>query len=65
MVFKYDGTYEEIYQHINQMIIDGNVMNMYLIIMEEKMVLFILMILHVMVSILSGFIHIHIPVKHT
>ena len=31
-----DGTDEEIYEHINQTIIDGNVMNMSLIITEGK-----------------------------
>ena len=31
-----DGTDEEYYEHINRTIIDGNVMNMYLIIMEGK-----------------------------
>ena len=31
-----DGIYEEIYEHINWYILDGNVMNMSLIIMEEK-----------------------------
>ena len=36
MIYFDDGTYEENYEHINQTIIDGNVMNMYLIIMEGK-----------------------------
>ena len=36
MIFLVDGTYEEYYQHINQTILDGNVMNMYLIFMEGK-----------------------------
>ena len=31
-----DGTDEEIYEKINQTILDGNVMNMYLIITEGK-----------------------------
>ena len=31
-----DGIYEEIYEHIIQTILDGNVMNMYMIIMEGK-----------------------------
>ena len=31
-----DGTDEEYYEHINRTIIDGNVMNIYLIIMEGK-----------------------------
>ena len=29
-----DGKHEEFYEHVNWMIFDGNVMNMYLIIME-------------------------------
>ena len=36
MGFLYGGTDEEIYEHINWMIPDGNVMNMSLIIMEVK-----------------------------
>ena len=36
MDFKDDGTDEEIYKHINQKILDGNVMNMSLIITEGK-----------------------------
>ena len=31
-----DGTDEEYYEHINQTIIDGDVMNMYLIVMERN-----------------------------
>ena len=31
-----DGTDEEYYKHINRAILDGNVMNMYLIIMKDK-----------------------------
>ena len=32
----YDGIYEKNYKHINQTIVDGNVMNMYSVIMEGK-----------------------------
>ena len=34
MIFFEDGTNEEDNEHINKTILDGNVMNMYLIIME-------------------------------
>ena len=34
--FSYNGTDEKIYKHINQTILDGNVMNIYLIIMLGK-----------------------------
>ena len=34
MIFLDDGTYEEDYKHINRTILDGNVMNMFLIMME-------------------------------
>ena len=36
MICYYYITYEENYEHINHTIFDGNVMNMYLIIMEGK-----------------------------
>ena len=36
MIFFDDGTYEYDYEHINRTTLDGNVMNMYLIIMEGK-----------------------------
>ena len=36
MNFLDDGTDEEYYKNINQTILDGNVMNTYLIIIEEK-----------------------------
>ena len=36
MVFLDDGTDEEYYKNINRTILDGNVMNMYLVIMEGK-----------------------------
>ena len=36
MIYSDDRTDEEIYEHINQMILDGNVINMSLIIMELK-----------------------------
>ena len=36
MIFLDDGTDEEIYKHINLTIIDGNVMNMFYIILEGK-----------------------------
>ena len=36
MNFVDDGTDEDYYKHINQTILDGNVMNMSLIIMEGK-----------------------------
>ena len=48
MIFLDDGTYEEYYKNNNQNIIDGNEMNISLIIMEENMVQLILLILHVM-----------------
>ena len=34
MIFFNDGTYEENYKHINQTILDGNLINMSLVIME-------------------------------
>ena len=36
MNFLYDGRDEEIYEHINLTVLDGNVINMYLINMERK-----------------------------
>ena len=36
MIIFDDGTFEEYYEHINWTIIDGNLMNIYLIIIEMK-----------------------------
>ena len=44
---------KKILKHINQNIIDGNVINMYLILLEGKMVLLILIVLCVIATIIS------------